>query len=205
MPNNRFIDTVIGDKDEALYGLAAPTNNLFRSFLSDGTDTDLTDNYSSATDAFVAFTRPAVICRCTIRFTSSTLAQNVVSSVLGSIGSDALDGELFLGGITALTNGLKFRIENSAGTRLLDISDTVGLKTLGQIAGLCTYHQTLINDSAASAASNSATFVGYVDFKELFGRAIRVNVGDRFVCVLQDDFSAATNTEFQISISGFYL
>jgi hypothetical protein len=205
MPNNRFVDSVIGDRDEALYVLAAPCEKLFRSFLSDGTDTDLTDNYSAATDAFVAFTRPAVVTRCTIRFTSSTLAQNVTSTVLGAIGSDALDGELFLGGIAALTNGLKFRIENSAGTIKLDISDTVGLKTLGQIAGICTYHQTLINDSAASAAANSATFVGYIDFKELFGRAITVNNGDRFVCVLQDDFSTATNTEFQISISGFYL
>lgn len=204
MPANRFIDTVIGDRDEAIYSLAAPTSKLFRTFLSDGTDTDLTDNYSSATDAFVAFTRPAVINRCTIRFAVSTLAQNVVSATLGATGSLGRDGELFMG-LAALTNGLKFRVENSAGTLLLDISDTVGVKNLAQLAGLCTNYEVFINDSAASAASNSAVFVGYIDFRELFGRAISVGLGDRFVCVLQDDFSAATITEFQITIAGFYL
>jgi hypothetical protein len=204
MPNNRFVDSVIGDRDEALYELAAPCEKLFRTLLSDGTDTDLTDNYSSATDAFVAFTRPAVVNRAAIRFTVSTLVQQTISTVLGSIGSLAFDGELFVS-LAALTNGLKFRVENSAGTLKLDITDTVGIKNLGQLITLCTDYVVLVNDSVASAAANSVTFVGHVDFGQLFGRAITLNTGDRFVCVLQDDFSAATITEFQISIAGFYL
>lgn len=204
MPANRFVDKITGYDDAAKYELYAPTSKLFRTALSDGTDTDLTDNYSSATKASVTFTRPAVVNRCTIRFVSSTLAQNVVSSVLGAVGSLGLDGERFVG-ITALTNGLKFRVENSAGTVLLDISNTNSVKNLGQLAQLCSTYNVFINDSSATAGSNSVTFVGDINFKEIFGRSISVNLGDKFVCVLQDDFSAATITEFNITIAGFYL
>jgi hypothetical protein len=196
MPVNRFSDTVIGDRDEALYALAAPTNKLFRLPLTDdGSDRTLNENYSAATDAYVAFTRPAVIQRLEIVIIDGDVAQSAVQS-----------GELFVGNNTALTNGLKFLVEDSAGTSKLDISNTYPVTTYADLLSFCTSVVLVTDTASATTANNSITFEGTVEFDRLYGRAISVNLGDRFVCVLQDNFSTAANyVRFEMFVSGFYL
>lgn len=193
MPVNRFADKVTADNDVALFLKAAPTNKLFRAYLTDdGSDRDLNENYAAATDCYFTMSRPGVIQRCTILIADSDVAQTIPQ-----------DGELFVGNTTALTNGFKFLVEDSAGTLKLDISNTVGAKTVGELQALCTFNYNIYKADNATTTANSHVFVGVMDFEEMFGRAISLNFNDRFVCVLQDNLTSMAVVN--MVVSGFYL
>ena len=193
MPTNRFFNRTItyGDIDRNL--TSKPASVLFHSYLTDdGSDSTLNENYSSATDTYVAFTRPAVIETCTIELLDGDIAQNAV-----------LSHEFFVGAGAALTNGFKFLVENSAGTSLLDITNSVPLKNLAQMDAISEFVTESSNVSNATTTANHHAYACRMNFTKLFGRGIQVNTSDRFVCVMQDDLSGLAFV--YIHIYGYYL
>jgi hypothetical protein len=197
MPENRFGNKIVTDQEGTEFSLYAPANVLYRLPLTDdGTDRTLNEDYSgTATDAFVAFTRSAVITKLDIIIIDGDVAQNALA-----------DPELFVGNNTALTNGLKFLVENSSGTLKLNITNSPAITTMADLMAFCTYYTITTQAASATTANNGITFIGEVDFSKKFGRAISVNLGDRFVCVLNDNFSTAANyVRFEMFISGYYL
>lgn len=195
MSNNRFLNNPITSGDAAVWQKTADPSILFRAFLTDnGTDYTLNEDYSSSNAVATYYTasEPVAVQSMTIQLCNGDIAQSTVKNY-----------EVWCGDNAALTNGIKFRVVNSGGTVLLDISNTVGLKTEGEMLTLAT--NMYENYSAASATTgNNTHYINYeVNFEQKFGKAIRLNTGDQFVAYLSDDLSG--NVFFQIQLWGYKL
>ena len=188
MALNRFRKTVAVERGVP----SIPTSALVHGYLTDdGSDATLNENYAAATDAYYAATQPFVVESIVLDLVDSDVAQNAV-----------LGGESFVGG-AALTNGIKLRIENSAGTLLVDIADTVAIKDLNQLSSISSVYNEKSSVASATTTANFHAVSAKIVLADLFGKAIEVNNTDRIVAVLNDDFSGLAR--FQIHFFGYLI
>lgn len=193
MPNNRFYKNTITDADIPNNLTSAPTSILFHAYLTDdGTDNTLNENYAAATDCYYTAGHPVVVKSVVIEAVDGDIAQNAINNHEGFVGATA-----------ALTNGYKFLVETSAGSTLLDITNTIPLISLYQIDAISTFVRETFAAGDATTGNNHHCYTAEIDLEYLFGRAIRLNTGDRFVCVLQDNFTGLTF--HRIHIFGYQL
>lgn len=192
MVDNRFVNKIITEQEGFELSLYREPGQFFQALLTDdGSDATLNENYAAATDCYFTATRPCVIQELTITVIDGDVAQNALTTY-----------ELFVGATAALTNGFKFLVEKSDGTARLTIN-SVGYKTVAELAAFCTSHTYTSIVSDATSGNNSSAFSGRVNFKDKFGAGIALQLNDRFVCVLQDDLSGMAVV--RMSVNGFYL
>ena len=166
------------------------SDSPFWAFLTDdGTDTSLNENYASATDAYWTAPADAIVTVMTIVVGESDPAQ-----------SATLNGTFVF--TTALTNGLKFAIKNSAGTVVSDLSVTYPIKTTAGLLAFATSTEMTLQLPSSTAANNELMIGCYVDFSKKFGRPLFVPRNHSIVCTLEDNLSSLD--EFTIGVAGHY-
>lgn len=90
----------------------------------------------------------------------------------------------------ALTNGLKFTIQDASGNEIIDIAPG-NIKTNGDIAALC-------YDFQSFGFAASTAYFGRWTFSKFTPDGIVLNDGDRLVCDLQDNFTGLVSNIFTV-------
>ncbi len=198
MANNRFNGLLNGREKEEfeIYGLySAELNDLFvRGELSEsgaGSDVGFNEDYSS-TATYASYLATA----------NMAVYRLVLNIFLGSVDETvAQDTSLWLGGNTALTNGITFGTSTSATAASYLISFPVVKYIHGftEEWGAEVYRNLVIESATDAANQDSVTVI--LDFKKIFGCPIRLRKDDYIGVHLNDDFSSVTTT-FTGSIYG---
>lgn len=194
MTANRFTGTPTTAGDAAVWQKVAPASNLFHAYLTDdGSDYDLNENYSSSAGT-AYWTAP-----------NDCVVQSVVMEVLeGSIAQNTVEShELFFGANAALTNGIKFRVENSSSSVLLDITNTLGIKTEADLIRTSCAFWEQYDASNGTAGNNTHYGVFWFNLQQMFGRAPTLLEGNKFIAYLNDDLSGLDR--IRIHVYGYYL
>jgi hypothetical protein len=197
MPNNRFYKKASTYEDVARLIKSYPASYFLHAYLTEGGtvggDTTFNEDYSSTASAtsYVA-TAPLTIQTVCIEMINGSFAQSVLNN-----------HELWVGNVAALTNGLKFRVENAAGTVLYDITNTIPIKTLAQLDAIGTAVTETFSAADATPANNFHTYSCRINLTTLCGKAVELNTGEKFVCYLNDSFTALT--VFYIHVLGYLL
>lgn len=192
MATNRFEGSIVsltsGDKREAQYsGIGAGklealdvTGLLSESGL--GSDTDAGEDYSS-TATFFSFKATA----------ESVIYKVVLSLESGDVDETAAkDIALFLGGASALTNGIIFGVASSAGTPDL-FADTTA-KTLAQLVQFTGGE--LVRDTNLESATNTVNHDHVfltIDFVKNYGVPLKLAKNELVGFYLQDDLSGLSS------------
>lgn len=195
MPTNRFYKTTISSDDIPRMIKSLPPSYLFHTNLTDDGSTDYTlnEDYSvtAATPTLTA-TAPCVVQTLVLEMLDGDIAQNAV-----------LSHELWVGANAALTNGLKLKVTNSAGTTLLNIWETVPIKALAQLDSISQFVDESSDVSSGTTGNNHHAYACRVNFEHLFGKAVELSLGDKLVLTLNDDFSGLA--AFRAHVWGYLL
>lgn len=163
---------------------------FFLRLTDNGTDYTLSENYASATDAYVEFSQNVLIYNLSIIGGDSTVAQT------------AQLGTSFFAQ-TALTNGLKFAVKDPSGNVVQDLTVSSPLISLADCL-LFGNVPSIIVSLVSTTADNNEFLIGVdVNFADKFGAPLFVGKNHRFVCTLEDDFSGLD--VFQMTVSGHYV
>jgi hypothetical protein len=181
MPTSRFYKETITGADVPRIIKAVRSDLMFHTNLTDDGAVDylMNEDYSSvAASATFTATTACVIQSLVIEMVDSDIAQNAV-----------LNHELWVGAGAALTNGLKLKTTTSGGTTLLDIWETVPIKTLYQLDSISEYTRESSAVADATTGNNHHAYSCKINFELLFGKGIQLGLGEKFILTLNDDLT----------------
>jgi hypothetical protein len=150
----------------------------------DGSDSSLNENYASATDCYYTVaTSPLVVTSICVSVEDTDIAQAAYGT--------------FCGAVAAVTNGFKFKFVDSAGGTTLDLTTATAtggsLKSKADFKSVAkTFSEVLINTSATTA-QNVHSWTAEFCLNSWLGAGVLLNVGDKLVCTLQDNYSGLTS------------
>jgi hypothetical protein len=154
---------------------------IYRFLSSDGTTSGTKDMSTTADDYYISAPAGSVILLCRM----------IVYYADGGTWTEAT-----FGSETALTTGIKFGVEQSDDTQLLDLTDGVTIKNNADWSRYC-YDSQVFDISATPALTSMSVRWTF----EKSGQYLRLEPTDKFVCTISDSLAAITS--MYVKVHGF--
>lgn len=191
MATNRFQGVIATNpaRNEAFF------NGIYAGYLADidlrgelseagaGTDVGANEDYSSTATYFAYIaTSDCVINRVVLALEAGTVDETA-----------AADMKLFVGGLSALTNGIDFQVRDTDDTVLLSYDVVKTIDDFIVELGADVFRS--LSVANATNTVNHDSVVVTLDFTKIFGHGIRLRNTDKIGFYLNDDLSGLTNVE----------